>query len=93
MHERMPENRNIFIFPTPELSELNERIQWRVKLKERTKGNEQKKKKKEKTILQYNQLSLIQHRHYRLVPGTFRVTNPICFKLPLSTFGCAGAKP
>jgi len=76
MHERMPENS-----PTPELSQLNERIQWTVKLKERTK---RKKKKTEKTILQYNQLSLVQHRHYRLVPGTFRVTNPICIKVSLT---------
>jgi uncharacterized membrane protein YecN with MAPEG domain len=56
MHERIPENRNIFIFPTPELSELNERIQWRVKLKERTKGNEQKKRK-----LFYNITSYLSH--------------------------------
>jgi len=80
MHERMPENRNIFIFHTPELSQLNERIQWTVKLKERIKG----KKKTKKIILKYNQLSLVQHRHYRLLPGTFRVTNPICIKVSLT---------
>jgi hypothetical protein len=44
MHEPFPENRNIFIFPTPELSELNERIQWRVKLKERAKKKGTKKR-------------------------------------------------
>ena len=42
------------------------------------------KKNTKKTILQYNQLSLVQHRHYRLVPGTFRVTNPICIKVSLT---------
>jgi len=56
-------------------------------------GKRKEEKKAEKNILQYNQLSLLQHRHYRLVPGTFRVTNPICIKVSLSRFACTGAKP
>lgn len=53
----MAGNRNIFTLPTPEISQLNERIQWRVKLKERVKGK--KKKKQRKTF--YNITSYLSY--------------------------------
>lgn len=55
----MPENRNIFIFPTPELLQLNERIQWRVKLKERTKGKKKKQRKPFYNITSYLSYNIV----------------------------------
>ena len=55
----MPENTNNFYLPNTELSQLNERIQWRVKLKERAKGKEKKQIKLFYNITSYLSYNIV----------------------------------
>ena len=85
----MPENRNIFIFPTPELSQLNERIQWRVKLKVRTKGKKKTQRNPFYNITRYPYYNIVIIGLYLLL-----FVLPIQFvSKPCSRFACTGANP